>query len=76
VADNTGSIHVTLTDSDEVCKSLDGRTFQVFVYGPGRIKLTPVTLAEPEKRCPVIVGGERCGCQAGHEGKHQWGSGD
>lgn len=79
MADATGSVHVTLLDGDDVCKSLDGRTFRVSVYGPGRVKLTPVpplTPAEPERRCPAIAGGERGGRAAGHEGEHAWGGGD
>ena len=27
-------------------------------------------------RCPVVVGGERCGGNANHTGKHDWGRGD
>lgn len=28
------------------------------------------------ERCPVFIGGERCGKQAGHDGKHIWANGD
>lgn len=33
------------------------------------------TVDEPD-RCPIFIGGERCGKRAGHDGKHVWERGD
>lgn len=58
--------------------SLEGRTFQIHVRDGDRIVLYPVRIQadQAESRCPVIIGGERCGDVAGHEGKHMWLRGD
>lgn len=62
-------------------EGLDCKTFQVHVRPGGVLRLYPVTIEKPvpirqDTRCPVIIGGERCGCEAGHEGKHMWAGGD
>lgn len=65
---------IVLTVAEDV-RGLEGRLFQAHVLPGGRLRLYPVTLAH-EARCPIIVGGERCGREAGHEGKHVWAGGD
>lgn len=55
---------------------MEGKLFQAHVVCPGILKFIPCSLAEPDTRCPVIVGGEQCGRAAGHEGKHMWSDGD
>lgn len=61
---------------DEWIQLLDNKTFQVDIISPTKIRLTPVRMTSDLGRCPVVVGGEQCGCRAGHEGRHMWGSGD
>lgn len=68
------SIILKLTEPAD--PALEGRTFQVHLLPDGRLRLYPVTLLEAPCRCPVIVGGEQCGEQQGHEGKHCWSNGD
>lgn len=53
---------------------LEGKTFQAHVVSENKLRLIPVTI-ETDMQCPVIVGGERCGGRAGHNGKHCWGGG-
>ena len=55
---------------------MDGNTYQVYI-SPDKKEMTlyPVSIAVDD-RCTVVIGGERCGCKAGHEGKHWWGRGD
>lgn len=68
---------VLTVTGDVDLKELDCKLFQVHVMPDNRIKLIPVTLiTDRYTKCPVIVQGERCGCNAGHEGKHMWGNGD
>jgi hypothetical protein len=55
---------------------LEGRTFQIHVLPNDNLKLVPTTIDKDSGRCPVVIGGERCGERAGHEGKHCWGNGD
>ena len=57
-------------------QTLEGRTFQVHVLPGAKLHLYPVEIDPDLARCPVIVGGERCGGKAGHSGKHQWNNGD
>lgn len=71
----TERIVLTLAPGQDV-SNLDGKTFQVHILPDGRMRLALVTLIRPDDRCPVIVGGERCGCRPGHAGKHMWAGGD
>jgi len=67
---------VILSVPPDVAAELDGLTFQAHAFGEGQVRLFPVTIDPDARRCPVVVGGERCGKQAGHEGRHQWAGGD
>lgn len=55
---------------------LDGKTYQVAVLPDGKLKLYEVNLCCEARRCPIIVGNERCGQLEGHPGKHGWAGGD
>lgn len=71
------AIVITTNETPATLTPLDGRTFQVHVLpGTTMLRLYPVTLPEPDTRCPVVIGGERCGELAGHGGKHCWAGGD
>lgn len=61
---------------EEQFGDLDGRTFQVHVKPDKSLLLVEVTMDPSLRRCPACVKGERCGREAGHEGKHMWGRGD
>ena len=50
--------------------------FQAHLLPGNRLKLIPVKLKTDLERCPIILGGERCGGKAGHSGKHFWAGGD
>lgn len=54
---------------------LDGETFQIHTLSDNKIRLYRVRLA-PQRKCPVIIGGEPCCLEAGHTGKHIWSSAD
>ena len=55
---------------------LEGRTFQIHVVNRlSQLVLIPVELL-PDVRCPILVGGEQCGLDRGHSGKHRWSNGD
>lgn len=78
------SLILTLAELPADMSALDGKTFQVHLLPsiasaigeqPMRLRLYPVTITV-DTRCPVIVGGERCGRKVGHDGKHMWGGGD
>jgi hypothetical protein len=59
-----------------LAEMLAGRSFQVNHLGGARVELRPLKLEPAGTRCPVVIGGERCGLSQGHEGKHMWGRGD
>lgn len=62
---------------DQEINKLEGNTYQVHVLPGNRIMLSLVELADDLwRRCPFIVGGERCGREIGHQGKHMWARGD
>jgi hypothetical protein len=65
------SIRLTLSDPLTVPEMVNNKTFQVHVKSPTEILLYLVEIDKDSARCPVIVGGERCGNKVGHEGKHQ-----
>lgn len=54
---------------------LEGKTFQAHVLPGNRVRLYEVKIMSL-RRCPVIIHGERCGLDAGHECKHMWAGGD
>lgn len=64
------SIIVELVEPLAVSEMLDGKTFQIHVKGPNTLLLYPIEVVV-DTRCPIIVGGERCGDKVGHTGKHQ-----
>lgn len=57
-------------------EDLHDRTFQVHHVTGNTFSLYEVVLTPPDTQCPVVIYGERCGCKAGHEGKHMWADGD
>lgn len=68
-------------DSEPLPCDLDGKTFQLHHLGHNCYRLYPVTITPPDTQCPCLLIGsdghaERCGLEAGHEGKHTWGPGD
>lgn len=56
-------------------EDLQGSTFQVTVLPNNQIQLHRVSIVN-DLRCPVVIGGERCGLSANHEGRHIWSGGD
>ena len=66
---------VVLNLTGDVDSQIDGKTFQVHILHDNRIRLVVVEFSV-DSRCPVIIGGERCGQSVGHQGKHWWAGGD
>lgn len=75
---NRDEFIITTTESQQDLKLLQDGSFQVSVMSGGRLRLTALTVTKVKEkgRCPVVLGGERCGDKVGHEGKHVWGRGD
>ena len=67
---------ITLSLAGGNWAELDGKTYQAHFNGGNMLRLTPVEIRKKNKQCPVILGGERCGGRAGHDGKHFWARGD
>ncbi len=70
------AIVITTNETLATLAKLEGRTFQVHVIGTSMLRFYPVELEPPDTRCPVLIGGERCGERVGHAGKHCWRGGD
>lgn len=67
----------TVYVSSEILAQLDNKTFQIHVLPDGKLRLYSVILdVQKPSPCPIIIGGEKCGLSAGHEGKHMWAGGD
>ncbi len=70
------SQNIVLSLNEAAPPELDGKMFQVHILPGNRLRLYPVEILPPDSRCPVKVGGERCGLAADHAGKHCWANGD
>lgn len=73
----TNAVYIDLDQriDPKLAALLDGKTFQIHVTTSDRLTLYLVELAG-DGRCPVVIGGERCGRKAGHADKHTWLNGD
>lgn len=67
---------VVLTLTEALPPECEGQTYQLHALPGNKVRLALVELPPPDTRCPIVVAGERCGKNAGHEGKHMWANGD
>lgn len=73
---NQKMIVITTTETSEKLAELENKTFQIHILPDRKLRLYLVEFIPQSTRCPVIVGGEQCGEERGHAGKHMWAGGD